>query len=95
MADPGDPLYDPRLFAPEPDSPCDECGVLDPFHLFACPLHIDAEGAYAEAEDGAACFVCTLPKPEHTLSCYRGPDHSPHSRLTPASFDDTQGEWHV
>lgn len=92
MADHFDRLYDPRLFAPEPDSPCDECGADDGvFHLFVCPIHEEAEGVYRETED-IDCFVCGLPKPHHAIGCWRGADFSPYSRLTPASFDNPTPE---
>lgn len=92
MTDPGDWLYDPRLTAPEPDSPCLDCGTPDKYHLFACDLHIEAEQQYAEAEDGAPCFICELPKPQHTIGCYRGADYGPNYRKTSADYSDYP-EW--
>ena len=72
MADPGDWLYDPRVTAPEQDNPCFDCGTPDRFHLFKCPVHIEAEKDYAEGEEGTPCFICELPKPQHAIGCYRG-----------------------
>lgn len=88
MPDPGDRLYDPRLFAPEPGSPCPECGnERGVFHLFVCPIHEAAEETYHETEE-IDCFVCGLPKPFHTIGCWRGADFGPQSRKTTQDFID-------
>lgn len=91
MGDPADWLYDPRLTAPEPLSPCLECGTTDRYHLFRCPLHVTAEEEYAQGEEGTPCFICQLPKPHHADSCYRGAYEPRAGRPVPSDFNTP--EW--